>query len=93
MPQVHIAHYIALQPPYCLTFWIVPSGNPVLVELNVHGKVFIDQIMGDMYTYDEANKLFISTGDIDHDMAEGLQRSLRDKDQKWLKVTISSWVY
>ena len=46
--------------------------------------------MGDAYTHDHANKLFISTGDIDHDMAAELQRFLKEKDQKWLKVTTPS---
>ena len=35
----------------------------------------------------------ISSCDIDHDMAEDFQRFLKDKDQKWLKVTTPSLAY
>ena len=51
------------------------SGNPVLLAPNMQGDVFIGQIMGDAYTYDHANELFISSGAIDHDMAEDIQGS------------------
>ena len=62
---------------YYLAFWIVyflatlPSWNKVSEV-----KIFIHHIMGDIYTYDYANKLFISFGEIDHDMAEDLQRCI-----------------
>ena len=42
--------------------------------------------MSNIYTYDHVYKLFISTCDIDHDMAADLQMFLKDKDQKWLKL-------
>ena len=65
--------------PDCLS-----SGNPVLQALSLQGETFINQIAGDIYTYDYANKLFISSGDIDHEMAEDLQ------NQKWLKIMVLS---
>ena len=46
-----------------------------------------------MHSYDYANKLFLSLGEIDHDPLEYLQRSLRNQDQKWLKFTSSSREY
>ena len=42
-----------------------PSGNPVLLAPSVQGKIFIDQITCNIYTYEQDNKLFISIGDID----------------------------
>ena len=38
----------------------------------MQGEVFIDQIADETYTYDQPMKLFISTGDIDHDTAVDL---------------------
>ena len=40
----------------------------------MQGKVFIDQITGDMYTYDQADKLFVYIGDIDQDTAADVQQ-------------------
>ena len=37
--------------------------------------------MDDVYAYNYANKLFICSGDIDHDMVKDLKRFLKDKDQ------------
>ena len=45
---------------------------------NLQGGIFIDQITDDIYTYDYTNKLLISSGEIDHDMTEDLQRFLRN---------------
>ena len=73
--------------PNCLT-----SRNPVLLAPSLPGEIFIDQITGDIYTkhiYDSTNKLFISTGEKDHDMAEDFQRLLRK--QKWSKFTTLGW--
>ena len=54
---------------------------------------FLDQITGDIYTYDQDNELFISMGDIHWDTAADLQLLLKDKNKKWLKVTAPSWAY
>ena len=40
-----------------------------------------------------ANKLFISTGEVDHDMAEDLQRLKRNQNYKWLKITALNCAY
>ena len=45
------------------------------MDLGLQGKIFIDQMMSDMYTYDYTYKLFISSGEIDHNIAEDLQSS------------------
>ena len=71
----------------------MPSGNPVLLAPSMQGEVFIDQISGDIYMYDQANKLFISMGNIDQDTAADLQQYVKDKDKQCLKVTASSWAY
>ena len=56
----------------------------------MQGDIFVDQIT---YTYDHVNKLFISIGDIDQDTAGGLQQSLKDTDQKWIRAATPSWAY
>ena len=57
------------------------SGNPMLLALSMRGEVFIDQITGDIYTYDQTSKLLISTGDIDKNTTVDLQQFLKDKDK------------
>ena len=51
--------------PDCL-----PSVNPVLMAPSIQGEIFIYQITGDIYTYDQDNRLFISIGDIDQDTTD-----------------------
>ena len=46
------------------------TGNPVLQLPSLQGEIFFDQVPGCIYTYDYSNKLFISSGEINHDMAE-----------------------
>ena len=55
--------------------------------------MFINQIMDDVYTYEFVNKLFISSGETDHDTTEDLQRFLRNQTKKMLKITASGWIY
>ena len=55
------------------------SSYPVLLAPDMQGEAFIAKIPGVVYTYDHMIKLFLSSGDIDHDMAEDLQRFLKDK--------------
>ena len=78
-PQYFSTSTTLTSVPDCL-----PSGNPVLQALSLQGEIFINQIAGDIYTYDCSNKLFIFSGDIDCDMAEDVQ------NQKWLKITVLS---
>ena len=59
---------------------------------SLQGEIFIDQITGNICTCDYANKLFMSLGEIDHDMAEDLQRFLRDQNEKWEKITVLCWL-
>ena len=59
----------------------------------MQGEVFIDEVTDDIYTYNQSNELFISTGDIDHDTMIDLQHLLKNKSQKWWKVTTPSWAY
>ena len=66
-----------------VTSRLFTSGNPVLLAPTVQGEVFIEQIMGGVYMYDHANKLFIFLGDIDHDTVEDLSRFLEDKIKKY----------
>ena len=91
--QLHIACYIALHPPPVWHSRLAAFWQPFLLTPSVQGEVFIDQTIGVIYTYDQANKLSISTDDIDQDMAMGLQKFLREKNKKLLKVTTPSWVY
>ena len=74
--------------PDCL-----PSRKPVLLASGLQGETFIDQISGDIYTYDYANTSFTSSQEVDHDMAEDLLRFLRNQNQKWLKITTPGWTY
>ena len=67
--------------PYCSTATLLSgipdclhSGNIVLLALSVQGEVFIYQITGDIYAYDEANELFTSVGNIDQGTTEDLQK-------------------
>ena len=60
-----------------MAFWIV-----YLLALNLQDESFIDKIMWETYKYNYANKLFISSGEINHDTAEDLQRFLRNQNQK-----------
>ena len=88
MPTVHcISQQLNLSSvPNCL-----PPHNAVPKAPGLQGKIFINQINGDIYIYDYANKLLMSTGEIGHDMAEYLQRFLKNQNQKWLKSTAPSW--
>ena len=61
----------------------LPSGNPVLFVSSIQGDIFTDQ--SDIYIY--------IIGNIDHDTAADLQRCLKDKKHKWLKVTTQSGTY
>ena len=63
--------------PNCL-----PSGSNVLQAPGLQGGIFIDQITCYIYTCDYVYKFFMSTGKIDHDMADNLQRVLRNQNQK-----------
>ena len=75
--------------PYCL-----PSGYPVWLAPSLLGEIFTDQITGDISTYHYvANKLFTSSGEIDHDKVEYLQMLLRNQNQNWLKITVLCWTY
>ena len=55
-----MAHYINLQPWYCLAFQIVYLWQSGFTNTKYAGWHFINQIMGEVYTYNHANKLFIS---------------------------------
>ena len=55
-----------------------PPDNPVLLVPNVQFVVFIAQSMGDIYTYDQPNKILISMGKIDQDTATELQKFLEE---------------
>ena len=70
-----------------------PSGNPVMSPPSLQEEVFIDQTTGDIYTYDQPNKLFISIGYIDQNTAADLQQFLKVKDQKQLNASTTSWTY
>ena len=48
--------------PNCLL-----TGNSVLQALSNQGEIIVDQITSDIYTYDDANKLSMSSGEIDHE--------------------------
>ena len=74
--------------PDCL-----PAGNAVLVAPSMQSEVFINQVIGDIYTYDQVNRLFICMANMDQDTAAYLRQFLKEKDQKWLKVTTPSWAY
>ena len=52
--------------PFCS-----PSGNPIVQPSGIQSKLFIKQITGDTYTYDYTTKLYVSSGEIDHDTTEG----------------------
>ena len=39
---------------------------------SLQDNIFVDQITSDMYTYDSVNRLFISLGERNHDMADDL---------------------
>ena len=58
----------------------LPSRNHVLMTSSLQAELFSDQLTDDIYLYDYANK-FVSSGEINHDMAEDLQRFLRN--QNW----------
>ena len=63
----------------------LPSGNPDFLAPGLQGECFINQITSEIYTYDYANKLCISSDDIDPDMTEDLQRLLQFQNQKVVK--------
>ena len=67
-------------PPLSGILACLPSGNLVFLASSVQGGIFIDQIIGDIYTYHQINKLFISMDNIDHETASDLPRFLRDED-------------
>ena len=68
---------VLLAVPNCL-----PSCYPVLKVMSLQGEIFMDQITGNIYTYAYANKPFMSSGEIYHNMAEDLQIFLRDQNKK-----------
>ena len=72
--------------PNCL-----PSGHLFFRSRVLRVKLFINQVIHDIYKYDYDNKLFISLGEVDHDMAEDLRSWIHDWDQRWLKVADPSW--
>ena len=77
-----IAHHIASQGQHCSVFpYCLPSGNPILQALSLQGEIFINQITHDTYTYYYIKKLFISSGEIDHNMAEDVQKFLKTKNK------------
>ena len=72
--QVATVHTIAPQLQYLLSVpHISPSSNSVLQVLSLQGEIFINQIIGDIYTYDFTNRLLISSNEIDHNTAVDLQ--------------------
>ena len=62
--------------PYCsvsavfssVPDWL-PSGNPVLQVQGLKGELSVDQVTGGIHKYDHDNKLFISLGKKDYDIA------------------------
>ena len=56
----------------------LPSSNPAVKAVSLQDEILIDQITSDIYAYDYTNKLLMSSGVIDHDTTEDLQRFLRD---------------
>ena len=89
--QVHLVCCIAEQLSGTPDF--LPFGNAVLLASSLYGESFIDQITRGMYTYNYANKLFISSYGIDYHTAEDLLRFLRNQSQTWLKIIAQAWTY
>ena len=69
----------------------LPSGNPVLQISSLKGEIFINQIPGDIYIYDYTNRLFMSSGEVAHDIVVDLQRLLRNQNKKLLKISDLCW--
>ena len=65
------------------------SGNPLLQAPSLQGEILINQITGNLYTYDYANRLFKSNGEIDNDM-EDLHRFMRNHNKSELDIYYSS---
>ena len=72
LQQVCICHITGV--PDCL-----PSGNPSSQVTCFKGTTLVDEMTGDVYDYD--NKLFISSGNIDHGAVD-LQSFLKNEDNK-----------
>ena len=82
---------------YCYTATVLsgildhfPSGNSVLLAPSLQDEVFTDQITGDIYTCDKANKLSLSMGDIDWDTTEDNNNFLKDEDKSGWKSLLSA---
>ena len=72
------SQYCSMAAPLSGNLDCLPSGNPVLFAPSVQSKIFIDQVTGNIYTYDQGNKLFVSMGDMDQGTATNLQQFLKN---------------